>query len=695
MDEQELAARLGPDLAAAFAERGYTTLTSVQEAALDPAAKDCDLRISSQTGSGKTVAIGLALRDLLDGDFAPTDGVAKPAALVVVPTRELARQVEVELAWLFAKVGHRVASVIGGSSYRDERRALGSGPAIVVGTPGRLLDQLERGAIDPSGIRAVALDEADRMLDMGFRDDIEAIFGQLPEERRTHLVSATFPRDVIALADSVQSDPIMIEGTPLGVANADIDHVIHLVRPEQRTDAIVNLLLARPGAQTLIFARTRADVADLANALADSGFFVSALSGEMEQRERNRALAAFKSGDLDALVATDVAARGIDVQDIARVIHAEPPSDADSYTHRSGRTGRAGKKGTSTVLVVPQGLSRATFLLRRAGVTARVEPLPTAEVILDARDEIVISDLTGEAELAATPDERTMSLAERIIATGNGARAIARLLAQRFARKAPPREVTPVHARPVEQRKERPRPEGATPRPKPAPRGDDWVTFRVTWGEAHGADARRLLAMACRRGNIQGSDIGAIRVMRAFSTIDVARAVADSFATAAEQPDPRDVRVKIQRFDDRGGAPDRRGAPHRASAPHRAAPPYREREREAPPPYRGRPAPHRKGPPPQRENGVAPVTLIPPPSVDAERSKPAGPKHAGPRHAEPKHAEPKHAEPKHPGPKPAGPKHAGPKHAGPKHAAPRPTGKAPKRGRGGRPGGAPPKRRKG
>jgi ATP-dependent RNA helicase DeaD len=673
MEDQELAARLGPELAAAFAERGYTALTSVQEAALDPAAKDCDLRISSQTGSGKTVAIGLALRELLDGVVGPTDGAAKPAALVVVPTRELARQVELELAWLFAKVGHRVASVTGGASYRDERRALGAGPAIVVGTPGRLLDQLDRGAIDPSGIRAVALDEADRMLDMGFREDIETIFGKLPEERRTHLVSATFPRDVIALADSVQTDPIMIEGTPLGVANADIDHVIHLVRPEQRTDAIVNLLLARPGAQTLVFARTRADVADLANALADAGFYVSALSGEMEQRERNRALAAFKNGDLDALVATDVAARGIDVQDIARVIHAEPPSDADSYTHRSGRTGRAGKKGTSTVLVVPQGLSRTTFLLRRAGVTARVEPLPTADVILDARDEIVISDLTGDADLAMVPDERTQALAERIVETGHGARAIARLLAQRFARRTPPRDVTPIAARPVEPRKERPRPEGGRDRPKPPPRGEDWVTFRVTWGEAHGADARRLLAMACRRGNIQGSDIGAIRVMRSFSTIDVARGVADAFAAAAEKPDPRDVRVKIQRFQDRGGAP------------HRASPPRPEA-----PPFRGSPAPHRKGPPPQRETGVAPVTLIPPPSDQAERPTHAGPKTTGPKTTGPKHAGPKHAGPKH-----AEPKHTGPKHAGPKAGASRPSGKVPKRGRGGRPGGAPPKRRKG
>src|SRR5262249_16820405 len=155
----------------------------------------------------------------------------------------------------------------------------------------------------------------------------------------THLVSATFPREVRALADRYQTGPAHVEGTPLGAANLDIDHVVHLVVPEQRVDAIVNILLANPDEQVLVFARTRADVARIAADLSRAGFTVGSLSGEMEQPERNRAMTAFKRGHLRALVATDVAARGIDVQDIARVIHADPPSDADTYTHRSGRTG--------------------------------------------------------------------------------------------------------------------------------------------------------------------------------------------------------------------------------------------------------------------------------------------------------------------------------------------------------------------
>ena len=194
------------------------------------------------------------------------------------------------------------------------------------------------------------------MLDLGFREDLEAILAMLPAERRSHLVSATFSRDVVALADRFQKDPVHVEGTRLGEANADIEHVVHLVEPCQRVDALVNLLLADEEAKSLVFARTRADVARIAGELAEAGFVVRTLSGEMEQPERDRALAAFRQGGVQALVATDVAARGIDVRDIARVIQIEPPTDVETYTHRSGRTGRAGKQGTSVLFVAPLAL---------------------------------------------------------------------------------------------------------------------------------------------------------------------------------------------------------------------------------------------------------------------------------------------------------------------------------------------------
>ncbi len=613
MESSELANTLGPALARAFEERGYSALTPVQQAVLAPEHAGRDLRVSSQTGSGKTVALGLAVRDVVTEDATPDDNKARPRALVLVPTRELAKQVHEELSWLFAPQKLRVAAVTGGGGYRDELRSFRNGPAIIVGTPGRFRDHLDRGSIDPSNVAAVVLDEADRMLDFGFREEIEAIVGMLPEEKRVHLVSATFPRDVKALADRVQRDPAHVMGTPLGAANQDIEHVVHLVHNRERLDAIVNLLLSDPGAQTLIFCHTRADVADLGAALVDIGFTVATLSGEMEQAERNRALAAFKRGKLDAMVATDVAARGIDVADISRVIHADPPNDADAYTHRSGRTGRAGRKGTSDVLVTPPALVRTLRTLERARVKWSMTPIPSADEILAAQDEKLVNDLTGaggESGEAEEPSKRLVSLAERLLATGDPARVIARLLARVRGRGPEPRHVTPI-APPAGRReasfgreggfagrdgafagregREGPREGREGPREggrRAMTSGDpSYRPFRISWGTMQGADARRLLAVVCRRGNIRGGDVGAIRLAPTFSVVEVKGDVAESFERSAREPDPRAPRVQIRPWVEEGGEPPTR-APRPERAP-RAEAPSREREpAEAAPPER-------------------------------------------------------------------------------------------------------------
>ena len=553
-----------------------------------------DLRISSQTGSGKTVAIGLTLREAItaeapeepsDGNEKGKDQRARPRALVVVPTRELAKQVEEELGWLYAPLEATVVSVTGGGGYRDELRAFRAKPAIIVGTPGRLLDHLKRGMLDASTTGSIVLDEADRMLDMGFREDLEAIFAFLPKERSTHLVSATFPREVKALADRLQSNPAIVEGTPIGTANQDIEHLVHLVHPRQRLGAIVNLLLEKSEGQTLIFARTRADVSELTDLLGNEGFAIAMLSGEMEQAERNRALTAFKKGNMDALVATDVAARGIDVSDVTRVIHVDPPSDADAYTHRSGRTGRAGKKGTSSLLVGPGDLGRTSSLLSRARVRWNFAPVPSAADLLRSQDDRLVGTLT--AEEGDEIDARSTTLASRIV---GDERAIARLIAMALRRSgAEPHEIdhiappSPQDARFGRmdrgtirgQRNERPRRDERPRRedgpryeaPSRAPRedaprsqrddgprsgggGGDFVPFHVSWGDSHGADARRLVAMMCRRGGIAGGDIGAIRIGRTSSMIEVSTAAAASFEESATRPDPRDPRVRVRRWSD-------------------------------------------------------------------------------------------------------------------------------------------------
>lgn len=589
MSLAEFADLLRPELLSAFERKGYTTLTSVQRVVLDPELAGRDLRVTSQTGSGKTVAIGLTLRDLPLTEAAAHSGVARPLALVITPTRELAQQVEQELSWLYRDAGVRVACTTGGASYRTEQRAFARGPGIVVGTPGRLLDHLRRGAIDPSQVSALVLDEADRMLELGFREDLLAIIECVPETRVTHLVSATFPRALKTLADSVQRDPAHVEGTLLGAANVDIDHVIHIVDPSDRGAAIMNLLLAHPDDQTLVFVRTRADASELASLLSRSGFAASGLSGDMEQGARNRALQLFRDQQLQVLVATDVAARGIDVQGVTRVLHAEPPYDPDAYTHRSGRTGRAGRKGVSALLLAPSRVVQATRLLRSLGVEHRFEPIPSPEEIIQAQDERLFQQLTAavaehepsadddstqNAEPAAEggnalPDERYLALAQRLIEHGSVEHTLAFLLA-RSQRGAQPRRIR-TFPQSMHRDRDRPRAQGQE-RKRTDNAAREFVMFRVSWGKQDGADARRVLAMVCRRGGIRGSDVGPIRIEHNVTHVGVDSAVAAAFERAASRNDAREPNIHIRRdlraeSQSKGPAP----RPERDARPHHKA----------------------------------------------------------------------------------------------------------------------------
>ena len=656
----DFAELLGPALGAAIQEKGFTDLTTVQKAVLDPALKGRDLRVTSQTGSGKTLAIGFSIRDLAAEPTITKDRLAHPRALVIVPTRELAKQVVQELTWLFAGLDIKVAGVTGGAVYRDEHRALAAGPSVVVGTPGRMLDHLNRGSIVPDTVAAVVLDEADRMLDLGFREELEAIVGSTPKERQTHLVSATFPRDVEALANRFQRDPARVEGTRLGVANVDIDHVMHVLEPRQRLDAVINLLLASPEAQTIIFARTRADVGDVTERLSEAGFAVNALSGEMDQRERDRALNSFRRADHRVLVATDVAARGIDVQDITLVIHLDPPTDPDSYTHRSGRTGRAGRKGRSVLLVSPSAVNRTTMLLRRIKISPRTEPVPSAASIRASMDQRFFDLITKDDEVdAAAAPEKQLALAERLAAREDVVRSISRLLAMaRFAGPTEPRELKraergtdrklsprdrdlPERAPRAADRdrgRDMPDREPRAPQRDRSPRGrddGDWVTFRVTWGGHQGADVRKLLAMACRWGNISGSDVGAIDIEGDYSRINVKAAVARGFAEATSEPDSRNPRVTITPDDSRRGL-----TPHTVPPPPPAAEADSASDAEE------------ESVPRQPERTVPKKAPFVPAARSASPSTPRNASPSAPRHASP--SAPRHAPPaRGPGPREA------------------------------------------
>ncbi len=421
-------------LRAAMQARGFATLTAVQRAVLDAGAQEHNVRISSQTGSGKTVAIGLVLAHGLVEPPAITaqpDAPIPPGprALVITPTRELAVQVRDELKWLLAELNTTVDVVTGGTDVRGEQKMLRRVPTILVGTPGRLLDHIRSGALSCARIEQVVLDEADRMLEMGFRDELDAIIDTLPEQRRSHLVSATFNGVVRGVADRFQGgEATLVTGDNAGEANADIDHVAYLVGRGQSYAALVNALLLAHGQQVLVFVERRTDASDLAERLSADGFAALPFSGDLSQAQRTRTLNAFRNGTIQALCSTDVAARGIDIPDITMVVHMSPPNDADSYTHRAGRTGRAGKRGRSVLLVPTRSEGYMRRILAQAGIDAQWQPIPTAakvtKAIVKRTRKLLHARLTGEQP----PQEKSLAYAELLLADRDPKTVVATLL---------------------------------------------------------------------------------------------------------------------------------------------------------------------------------------------------------------------------------------------------------------------------
>ena len=354
--------------ARALTERKYEDPTPVQLAVLEAKAEGRDLVVSAQTGSGKTVAYGLAIASTLLGEAERFSPEASPVALIVAPTRELAMQVERELEWLYHYTGARILSCVGGMDPKRERRRLGDGAHIIVGTPGRLRDHLERGVLNITDLKAVVLDEADEMLDLGFREDLEFILEATPAERRTLLFSATMPKTIANLAKRYQRNALRIEASGGERAHADIEYRAIRVAPNEVEHAVVNVLRFVEAQSTLVFCNTRDHVRHLHATLLERGFAAVYLSGELSQGERNHALQALRDGRARVCVATDVAARGIDLPNLGLVIHADLPNDAEILQHRSGRTGRAGKKGVSVVLIPLSRRRKAEQMLAAAKV---------------------------------------------------------------------------------------------------------------------------------------------------------------------------------------------------------------------------------------------------------------------------------------------------------------------------------------
>ncbi|HEU4961585.1 MAG TPA: DEAD/DEAH box helicase [Sphingomonas sp.] len=554
---------LPPVLADALAERGFAAPTAVQAAVLAADAAGRDLIVSAQTGSGKTVAFGLAFAADLLGPDARLARAQAPMALVIAPTRELALQVSRELAWLYAKAGARIATCVGGMDASKERRALHGGAHIVVGTPGRLRDHLERGALDLSALQAVVLDEADEMLDMGFREDLEEILDATPADRRTLLFSATMPRPIVALARRYQRDALHLSTVGENRGHGDIAYQAVTVSPAEIEAAVVNLLRFHEAKTAILFCATRDNVRRLHAMLQERGFAVVALSGEHSQSERNHALQALRDGRARVCVATDVAARGIDLPSLSLVVHVEIPRDAETLQHRSGRTGRAGNKGVAALIVPYPRRKRVESMLRGAGIAATWIDAPTPQAIRAQDRERLLAALLAPAEF----DAEDRALADRLLAERSPEDIAAALVRAHRAALPEPEEMienTPDARRAAQQERHR-------------PGFEDVVWFRIDIGRRQNADPRWLLPLLCRRGHITRNEVGAIRIGANETHFQVPRAIAGKFSaalarTARDEGDQETVRIAPSEGP-RAGARDARGdRPRSPGAPHRPQP---------------------------------------------------------------------------------------------------------------------------
>ena len=612
-------------IADALAAQGYETMTPVQEAVIAPELDGADLLVSAQTGSGKTVAFGMAIAPTLLGDQTTFGRAAAPLALVIAPTRELAMQVSRELTWLYGKAGAIVTTCVGGMDTRTERRALDRGAHVVVATPGRLCDHIKRNNIDLTDIRAVVLDEADEMLDLGFREDLEFILGESPDTRRTLMFSATVPAAIAQLAKGYQRNAQRVSVVSDGKQHSDIEYRALTVNPRDTENAILNILRFYEAKNAIVFCNTRAAVARLTTRLTNRNFSVVALSGELSQQERTNALQSLRDGRARVCVATDVAARGIDLPNLELVIHADLPTNADTLLHRSGRTGRAGRKGVSALIVPPKMRSKATRLLGWAKLSVEWALPPSASEVNAADQERLLND---DAWTTPTPDD-AVEFVGTLVERYTPEQLATAFVNLHRSRGSAPEELS----NPGDGKENAPRMEFGKS-----------IWFTISTGRNDGAEPRTILPMLCRVADLTRDDIGAIRVQPRHSYVEVAEGAVPKLVNALGADMKAEDGVTLTRLDGvpdfgpRTGRPENKGSgdrpergprPDRGDRPDRGPKPAYDKK----PAHRGKPAydpdapkPAYSKPRPSRDEAPA-AEYKPRPASDKPRgAAPAKPK---------------------------------------------------------------------
>lgn len=565
---------LDPRIVRALDGLGFESPTPIQAEALPPLLAGRDVIGRARTGAGKTAAFGLPLLQNV------RDGGRTVRALVLAPTRELAVQVSQALETFASELPVEIATVYGGAGYGPQLRALRKGVPVVVGTPGRIIDHMDRGTLDLSELDLLVLDEADEMLRMGFFEDVERVFSEAPDECQVALFSATMPPRIKAIAERRLRDPLEIQVEAQAMTTKHIAQRALLVPDRNKLEALSRVLAAEEIEAVLIFARTRVGCAEVADHLAHRGHSVDALHGDLNQAARERVLARFRAGRLKIVVATDVAARGIDVERISHVINLDLTPDPETYVHRIGRTGRAGRDGVAISFVTPKEAGKLRFFEKKLKTEIeRVEVPSDAELGRRDRDRLV-ADL--REHLAEDPGEGVRSLLEELEEGGVDARAVAMatlnmVAASRgfrldvdldnrppvWAQKASSRASKKGNDRGRDRYERRDR-DDRGPRP---PRGErrsfeDEIELFIPVGRARGVRPGDVVGALANEGGIPGGAIGRVTILDHKSFVRVAKDEAEGLLRDHHQIELRGRQVplaKARPMGDRGpgGGPDR------------------------------------------------------------------------------------------------------------------------------------------
>ena len=534
---------LAPELLHALSGLGYEEPTPIQQAAIPPLLDGRDLVGQAATGTGKTAAFALPVlqRVIREG------GRPEPLALVLVPTRELAVQVSEAMHRYGHEIGARVVPIYGGQPIGRQLRALDRGADVVVATPGRALDHITRGTLDLRGLAIVVLDEADEMLDMGFAEDIEAILGNTPKSRQTALFSATMPPRINGMVRRHLRDPVRVElGHQAPADGLLVRQSAYIVPRGHKPAALGRVLDLEAPAAAVVFCRTRDEVDRLTETLNGRGYRAEALHGGMDQQQRDRVMSRLRGGSIDLLVATDVAARGLDIEQLTHVVNYDVPSGPELYVHRIGRVGRAGREGTAITLVEPREHRMLKAFERATGQRIAAEQLPTVadlrarrlELTRGALRESLLEDDLETFRAVVEPLAEEFDLFEVALAAVK--------LAHETSGTIDEEELPEAELRPADDRSG-PRKASGRDQRRARPGTAGTTRLFVGVGRASGVRPQDLVGAITGESHLSGKDIGAIEIADRFSLVEVPESAADDVIAALRQTSIKGRKATVRR----------------------------------------------------------------------------------------------------------------------------------------------------